>query len=95
MPRFPMTLGLALVLACSAVAQKRQQERAKDQGKDKEDLSNVSDQDFVLRAATADMAEVDLGYTSASRSSSSRTSWSVVCEKSSYHKPTARKGCGV
>ena len=64
MKRFPLALGLALLLACSVGAQQQQQQRqqrnrADDRNKD--DVSNVSDQDFVQRVAMGNLAEVEIG----------------------------------
>src|SRR5262249_40589418 len=61
MKRFPLTLGLALMLVCGVGAQQAAQKRADDRVKDKDDLSNVSDQDFVARVAVGNLAEVEMG----------------------------------
>ena len=61
MRQFPLTLGLALILACGVNAQQAQKNQADNRARDKDDLSNVSDQDFVLRVAMGNMAEVELG----------------------------------
>jgi putative membrane protein len=61
MKRLPLTLGLALLLVCSAAAQQRTKDRTDDRARDKDEFSNVSDQDFVARVAMGNMAEVQFG----------------------------------
>src|SRR5262249_5537257 len=61
MKRLPLTLGLALMLVCSVAAQQAAQKSVDDRAKDKDDLSNVSDQDFVVRVAMGNLAEVEMG----------------------------------
>ena len=71
MKRFPLVLGLALLLVCSVGAQQQQQQRqqrnrANDRNKD--DVSNVIDQDFVQRVAMGNLAEVEIGRLALSQS---------------------------
>ena len=61
MKRLPLTLGLALLLVCGVGAQQRTKDRADDRAKDKDEFSNVSDQNFVAKVAVGNVAEVQLG----------------------------------